>query len=232
MKKLFSTLLIITGLIIALIPIYNYAYSWYWQKQTLESYESLDAVFLEEPENTSTDSIVRDPNENIYFPPELQTPEEQSALVTEPGGSTEATAAPAPAVKTEKPKAIGVLKIDKIKSKLPIFAGATNSNLKIGVGWMKETTPIGSNGNAALAAHRSHTFGRFFNRLDEIVIDDTFTITVGDKVYRYVVFNKIVVEPTDVSVLKQPRNEQIVTLITCTPFITATHRLIIQGRLY
>lgn len=229
MKKTFSTFLIIAGIIVALIPIYNYIYSWYWQNQALESYESLDSVFLAEPENTSIDATVIDPNQDIYFPPELQTPEDEG---TNTLGSTESTAAPPPSVKTEKPKAIGVLKIDKIKVKLPIFAGTTNSILRIGVGWMKETNPIGSNGNAALAAHRSHTFGRFFNRLDEIVLDDTFTITVGDKVYKYVVFNKVVVEPSDVSVLKQPKNDQIVTLITCTPFITATHRLIIQARLY
>lgn len=229
MKKTFSTFLIIAGIVVALIPIYNYVYSWYWQNQALESYEALDSVFLEEPENTSIDATVVDPNQNVYFPPELQTPEEEGANVS---GSTEATTAPAPAIKAEKPKAIGVLKIDKIKVKLPIFAGTTNSILNIGVGWMKETNPIGVNGNAALAAHRSHTFGRFFNRLDEMQLDDTFTITVGEKVYKYVVYNKIVVEPSDVSVLKQPRKDQIVTLITCTPFITATHRLIIQGRLY
>lgn len=229
MKKILSTLLIIAGIIIALIPIYNYAYTWYWQTKALESYESLDTVFLEEPENLSVDTTVEDPNQNIYFPPELQVPEEEGTNVT---GSTETTTSPAPTIKNERPKAIGVLKIDKIKVKLPIFAGTTNSVLKIGVGWMKETNPIGTNGNAALAAHRSHTFGRFFNRLDELQLDDTFTITVGDKIYKYVVFNKIVVEPSDVSVLKQPRKEQIVTLITCTPFITATHRLIIQARLY
>lgn len=217
----------------------------YWQNKALEAYESLDTVFLEEPENLSPDNIVADPNANIYFPPNddglplITDPSvESSSQVTDssdstpPTASVEQTTTKAATVKKAMPPAIGILYIDKIKLKLPIFSGTSNANLKIGVGWMKETASIGQNGNAALAAHRSHTYGRFFNRLDELQIDDTFTISVGDQQYKYVVFNKVVVEPTDVSVLKQNKKEQVVTLITCTPLITATHRLIIQARLY
>ncbi len=225
MKKTLSTLLILIGIGIALVPIYNFAYTWYFQSQALENYEALDTVFLQEPENTSSDSLVSSPDENIYFPTEPQPTALAQTTEAIPDTTNALIIAP-------KPKAIGVLIIDKIKVKLPVFAGATNANLKIGVGWMKETGKIGENGNAALAAHRSHTFGRFFNRLDEIQLNDTFTITVGSEVLKYVVFNKIVVVPSDVSVLKQPKKEQIVTLITCTPFITATHRLIIQAKLY
>lgn len=244
MKKI-SNLLIVLGIAIALIPLYNQIYSMYWQNKALEAYESLDTVFLEEPENISPDIIVSDPNANIYFPPDDEGLTQNGEVYTDVPDQTvtstdlvEATAPVQPTTakvttaKKTSPQAIGILTIDKIKLKLPIFSGASNANLKIGVGWMKETASIGQNGNAALAAHRSHTYGRFFNRLDELQIDDTFTISVGDQQYKYVVFNKVVVEPTDVSVLKQNKKEQVVTLITCTPLITATHRLIIQARLY
>ena len=82
-----------------------------------------------------------------------------------------------------------------------------------------------------MAAHRSHTFGRFFNRLDEVGLGDEIIIISNGEEYKYKVFNKVVVEPTDLSVLQRNNKDRIVTLITCTPIKTATHRLIIQGKI-
>ena len=52
-----------------------------------------------------------------------------------------------------------------------------------------------------------------------------------DAVYNYEVFNIFIVEPSDVSVLKKSKTESILTLITCHPLYTATHRLIVQAKL-
>lgn len=150
------------------------------------------------------------------------------------GSSLTSAAATSPAVTkppAPKPVPIGILKIEKIDLKLPILSGATNRNMKVGVGWIKETTPIGEVGNTALAAHRSYTYGRFFNRLDEMVVGDRFQIEAAGTIYEYEVFQKLVVLPTDTSVLKRNNRDHIVTLITCTPIRKATHRLIIQGKL-
>jgi hypothetical protein len=41
----------------------------------------------------------------------------------------------------------------------------------------------------------------------------------------------LVVKPEDVSVLASSKNEKTLTLITCTPIDTATHRLIVKAKI-
>jgi len=48
--------------------------------------------------------------------------------------------------------------------------------------------------------------------------------------YTYKVFEKLVVEPEETSVLMSTE-EPIITLVTCTPIRKATHRLIVKGKL-
>ncbi len=223
MRK-FSVLLIIAGILVAAYPFLDRAYTWYMQQKIAETYTELDTVFANEPENTGTDvgtpAAVTD----------AQPGAEQATTSSEPA----AAAAPAPPTAKKNqviPEPIGVLKISKINLKLPLMSGATAGNMKIGAAWMKQTTPIGENGNTGIAAHRSYTKGRFFNRLDEVALGDDITIISGGKEYKYTVFNIVVVEPTDVSVLRGDKGESVVTLITCTPIKVATHRLIVQGRL-
>lgn len=224
MKKL-SALLIIVGILITAYPLLDRAYSWYMQRQIEETYANLDQVFLSEEENVGTPSSIPD---TTVATPDPTVPEQST---TQP--STEPTTQPTtkPAAPKAVPKPIGVIKISKINVKLPILSGATAANMKIGAGWMKQTTPIGQNGNTAIAAHRSYTKGRMFNRLNEMAVGDTFQIISEGKEYNYKVYNIVVVEPTDTSVLKGNTGESIVTLITCTPIKVATHRLIVQGKL-
>ena len=49
--------------------------------------------------------------------------------------------------------------------------------------------------------------------------------------YDYKVVDSLIVEPTEVNVLDQPTDKKEVTLITCHPLYTGTHRLIIKGEL-
>ncbi|MNP46569.1 Sortase family protein [compost metagenome] len=96
---------------------------------------------------------------------------------------------------------------------------------------MKETTPIGEIGNAAIAAHRARTTGRLFNRLNEVVIGDTITVKTSDQTYNYEVYDISVVLPSDVSVLDGNNKDKILTLITCDPLVDPTHRLIVHAKL-
>lgn len=225
MKK-YSTLLILVGVLIAAYPLLERAYTWYMQREIEKTYGELDEVFISEPENTGTPEVAGTPTE-VSTP---ITPEPTTAAVSaaEPEPTTAPAAAPAPPKAVPKP--IAVIKIPKINLKLPILAGASAGNLKIGAGWMKQTSVIGENGNAAIAAHRSYTRGRFFNRLDEMALGDQITIIKDGSELIYTVHNIVVVEPTDVSVLRGNKGESVITLITCTPIKKATHRLIVQAR--
>ncbi len=125
---------------------------------------------------------------------------------------------------------LGTLYIKKIQAELPIVEGSLEKNLEISVGHLTGTTAIGEIGNTAIAGHRSHSFGWFFNRLDELVPNDEVIIRdTGGTVYTYKVFDKLIVEPTDLSVLNGSKTDSVLTLITCTPLYVASHRLIIHA---
>lgn len=125
----------------------------------------------------------------------------------------------------------GIITIDKIDLKLPILEGATKANMKHAAAHMKETAPIGEIGNAAIAAHRSRTAGRLFNRLNEVKVGDTISVKTSDQEYEYEVYDISIVEPTDVSVLNGNKQDKILTLITCDPLVNPTHRLIIHAKI-
>lgn len=124
---------------------------------------------------------------------------------------------------------LGRLEIPKIDARMPVVQGASDENLKSAAALLDGTSPIGSIGNAAIAAHRSYTYGRFFNRLNEVEIGDHIVITTPDSVFTYRVYEIKVVEPTDLSVLNRNSRDKVVTLITCDPIYVATHRLIVHG---
>jgi sortase A len=128
-------------------------------------------------------------------------------------------------------EAVGIIKIEKIELELPLLEGATNSNLKIGPSILKESTPFGKVGNISIAGHRSYTFGKQFNRLDELEIGDEIEVLKDKKKYIYIINKKFIVDPEDVWILGGNGEDELITLITCTPIKVATHRLIVQGKI-
>lgn len=227
MRKI-AVMLIIIGIAVAGYPLGERMYTSYMQKRLMqefaEEYANLQPLFEEaiRSENHIEDPFAVMDSEDA----DEDGSGEQPATDDESTRSEEQKQATPP---PPKPKAIGVLKIDKITLTLPILQGASNSNLKIGAGLLNGTTAIGEPGNTALAAHRSHTYGRFFNRLNEVEIGDWLDIDTGQTSFRYQVYNIVIVEPQDVSVLAGNRVDSVLTLITCDPIDTGTHRLIVQA---
>ncbi|GGH12949.1 class D sortase [Paenibacillus segetis] len=125
----------------------------------------------------------------------------------------------------------GILVIDKIDLLLPILHGATNENMKTTVASIVNTGKAGEVGNYAIAGHRNRTFGRNFNRLDELEIGDTIEVDNGDTQFAYMVTEKFRVKPDEVWVLEGNDKDKEITLVTCDPMVNPTHRLIIQGKI-
>ena len=222
MKKKLSWFLIIIGLLIIAYPTVDKLYSQYEQNKYLKQLENADTDALQDYEGLDESFSTGD--------------EEEPSVSPSPGVSvTEGTVSPT-AVPTKKPstntgyKAIGILKISKIKLNLPILYGTSYEAMKIGAGQVKGTSKIGEVGNCVLASHRSHSYGKLFSRLNELKAGDEIVIVVGEKTYKYKVYNTMLVLPTDVSVLKKSDTEKILTLVTCDPATNPTHRLIIQAK--
>ncbi|OPA81008.1 sortase [Paenibacillus selenitireducens] len=125
----------------------------------------------------------------------------------------------------------GILIIDKIDLKLPILYGATNKNMKTSVAQIEKTGKPGEVGNLAIAGHRNRTYGRNFNRLDEMEKGDTIEVETENQQFQYVVTEKFTVKPDEVWVLEPQGHGQEITLVTCEPMVNPTHRLIIKGKI-
>jgi len=120
-----------------------------------------------------------------------------------------------------------ILRIPAIDSENPVREGVTNSVLADSLGHESGTGYIGENGNCVIAGHRNYTFGKFFNRLNEVEVNDLIYVDTADETYTYAVKEIKVVEPEDLSVLESTPDKETLTLYTCTPIYIATHRLVI-----
>jgi sortase A len=227
MRLLVSVCFLLTGVTLFFYPVLKDYVHAKDQNQLIEQWETGSLSINEESNRlpTATRNSLSELNRTFEGETEIipaDTPIKQTQFV-EP-------------VKDEKIKPIpsnivGMIEISKINLKLPIQKGTSKMVLDVGAGHLEGTAYPGNEGNSAIAAHRSRTFGKMFNRLAEIQSGDEIVVETKEGVYRYVVFEKLIVKPTDLSVLKNRGNEKIITLITCHPLKNPTHRLIIQARL-
>jgi sortase A len=121
------------------------------------------------------------------------------------------------------------LTIAKINLDAVIVEGTSRESLKLGPGHMEDSALPGSSGNSVIVAHRD----TFFRHLDELRKGDGIYLRRQGEVYRFEVAVRRVVEPTDLSVLRQSPSAQL-TLITCYPahYVgPAPKRLVVVARL-
>ncbi|WP_170834787.1 class D sortase [Natronincola peptidivorans] len=227
MKKL-SYLLIVAGILIASYPKLSDMYSNYWQQRLLkeleiddqqeeiirENYTELNRVFEEEREVLA--AMTEGTSEEIEEIEEIEEDSEEN--------QQEVKEIPKPSIQTR-----GRIEIPRINLRLPILQGTSNTALNRGAGHLTGTNLPGEIGNAAIAAHRGHSYGRLFNRLDELEVGDIIIIYFNNHNYQYTVYETKLVKPTEISVLNRNSRDRVLTLITCDPIFDPTHRLIVHA---
>ena len=133
--------------------------------------------------------------------------------------------------------------IPKINVEIPVDYSLTTTDenqienaLESGVVHYPSTVVPGQQGNAAFFGHSSNNIfnpGKYkfaFVLLHTLVPGDIFYITYNNTVYTYQVYDKQIVDPSDVSVLNNvPGKAATATLITCDPPGTSLHRLVVWG---
>ena len=127
---------------------------------------------------------------------------------------------------------MGYLSIPKINVSLPVYHGTEEAVLQIGVGHLEGSSfPIGGKStHAVLSAHRGLPSSRLFTDLDQLEKGDIFEITVLDRVLTYEIDDISIVLPQDAEGLLVKEGEDLVTLMTCTPYGINSHRLLVRGR--
>ena len=124
------------------------------------------------------------------------------------------------------------IEIPTINVYLPIYHGTDEEVLLIGVGHLENTSlPAGGEStHAVLSAHCGLPSARLFTDLHLLEKGGIFHIYVLDEKLIYQVYEIETVEPDDISSLFIREGEDLVTLITCTPYGKNTHRLLVHGR--
>lgn len=126
---------------------------------------------------------------------------------------------------------IGNVTIPKINQEIPIYAGTAEHVLQKGVGHLEGTSlPIGGeNTHAVLSAHRGLPTARLFTDLDKLAVGDRFYVQNVKEKLAYQVEEIKVIEPTDLEQLSIVPHKDYVTLLTCTPYMINSHRLLVRG---
>lgn len=146
-----------------------------------------------------------------------------SAAADLPGNEEDTEKAPA----VSKYVILGTFKIPVLGVSQNLLEGA-GKEMKYGVGHLPTTAAVGQKGNCAIAGHRPYPF----RYLDQIKTGDNIVIKTGGHTYTYSVFDSLTVLPTEVWVLNNVQGEDYtLTIITCTPYMVSSHRLIIRARL-
>jgi len=212
--RVLSALFILIGIVLLLYPTVKDRYESYQQEKILKMWE-----------------------DNLQRIEALTTEEEIPAPAPVPLGSSKKE----PVQAVSEPLAVGpdmggeevegILEIDKIDLKLPILSGATKENLSLSVASIEHTGKAGGAGNYAIAGHRNRTYGKNFNRLDEVDVGNEIVVDTGSVRFTYKVKEKLYVLPEDVSVLQGDGKKWEITLVTCHPMKNPTHRLIVKGEL-
>lgn len=126
---------------------------------------------------------------------------------------------------------LGTIKIPKIQISENIVEG-TVDELLYGVGHARGTALPGQPGNCVLAGHRNYVVMRPFRYLDKVEIGDNIYITDDTSTYTYEVFDIFEITPDEIWVMQAQEDEShMLTLITCTPVLTYTNRMIVRARL-
>ena len=126
---------------------------------------------------------------------------------------------------------MGYVEIPSIQIRLPIYRGCTENELSKGAGHLPSSSlPVGGKStHAVLAAHSGRADSKMFTDLDQVKEGDLVYLYVLNKTLTYEVDKITVTTPDDTDAIQIIDGKDLLTLLTCTPYGTNTHRLLVRG---
>lgn len=126
---------------------------------------------------------------------------------------------------------IGHVAIPSIGVDIPIYAGTSETVLQKGSGHLEGTSlPVGGlSTHSVLTAHRGLPTARLFTDLNKVKKGQIFYVTNIKETLAYKVVSIKVVDPTALSEVKIVNGKDYITLLTCTPYMINSHRLLVKG---
>ncbi len=122
----------------------------------------------------------------------------------------------------------GIINIPKINLYYPVFSSFSEELLKASPCKFFGNTPK-SNGNICIAGH-NYDNSLFFSKLRYLSLnDDIYIFDNNGKKYLYTIYDIYEVKDTDLSpIYNYPKNQKILTLVTCNNF--NSNRIIVRAK--
>ena len=126
---------------------------------------------------------------------------------------------------------MGYLDIPKIGERLNVYHGTEDEALLRGLGHIQGTSlPVGGDGtHCVLSGHRGLAGAKILTDLDQVEVGDVMLVHVLNHHLAYEVDRILVVLPDEISAIDIVEGQDLLTLITCTPYAVNTHRLLVTG---
>lgn len=225
MKKNLYLLLFIVGVLIIGVPQtrilmneFHSASQLQTNMKMVEAYPVQDlTLYTEQIESANSRETIEEPNQEMVINDPFETEVAPDALPVSSAVFSE--------------DMVGYITIPKIGEQLPIFNGATNEHLAMGAATVVGTSlPVGGDStHAVISGHRGYAGANYFRHLDLLVPGDKILITVLNKLLTYEVTGSQVVEPKDASSLGVESGKDLLTLLTCHPFMVNDKRLLVHA---
>lgn len=121
----------------------------------------------------------------------------------------------------------GILRVPNMNDlKMPIYLGASDSNMAKGAAQLGQTSmPVGGNNtNCVIAGHRGWNGARYFLDIEQLEIGDEVYIDNLWTTLSYEVSDIKIIQPDEIDEILIQENKDMVTLITCHPYWASTYR--------
>ena len=124
---------------------------------------------------------------------------------------------------------IAVISIPSMELELPVYLGASSKNMSRGAVHLSQTSlPIGGeNTNSVIAAHRGYKGIPMFREIEKVKTGDKVFITNPWETLTYQVVDIEVIYPNEVEKVLIQENRDMLTLLTCYPYLHNTHRYVV-----
>lgn len=225
-SKIVIILIFLSGLSLLLYPLVANQWNNHRQKQLISNYES---VVADKEAAGNIDYAAEMKKAEAYNDALLPSILPDSFAVAD--ASTETDSSYEDSLNIAGDGMMGIVEIPKIAIKLPIYHGTGDEVLQKAAGHLEGSSlPIGGEStHAVISAHRGLPSASLFTDLDQLEIGDHFLIHVLDETLCYEVDQILVVDPEDTSALAVEDGEDLMTLLTCTPYGVNTQRLMVRG---
>lgn len=202
-------LLILLGLLFVTIPLIRRTYNDYSALASRKRFEELQTKRSAEEVATETQNA-EEYNEVV---------KNSDVTVSDPFTAEDYQTKYEKFTKTNTPFAY--LSIPKLDKHLPLYLDASLEHISIGVAQVDGTSiPIGGAGTrSVIAGHRGWWTDTMFLYVDQLQAGDYVYIERAEETMRYVVHDKEVIGPYDWDKLAPRGEEDIITLLTCSPFM-------------